>query len=408
MIETALMWLFFNLITIAFLAFFSMEEMACVSFNRIRLQFLIKQEGTRADWIHYLLQNPSRLFGTTLIGVNVATVVGSECARQFLQTLDLNPDLAPLFQVIIVIIFGELAPMFAARRYPEHVALLGAPVLYLTSKILAPLIWALGLVSRAANFLVGGKESHPDIFLTQDELQKVIEEQDEEHDTAQDTEELNAIAANIFHLRDKTAKHVMTPFSEHFKVPSQMTIEKVRKTLDNSTSYLPVYHKEVTNIIGVAFVRELIRAPNARKIKDYIEPPWFISERTPLFQILKQFRRNSEHVAIIINDRGEAKGLLNFNLILEEIFGKAQKKQRPAPAIIIDRTLPGDMSVHDFNLEFGSALPYEKDETLSEMIIRVLGHHPEPGETIQIAPFEFTVKEATLLEIKTLAIQTKV
>ena len=60
--ESALYWLFLNLATIAILAFFSMEEMACVSFNKIRLQFYVAQGSQRAIWLNSLLQNPSRLF----------------------------------------------------------------------------------------------------------------------------------------------------------------------------------------------------------------------------------------------------------------------------------------------------------------------------------------------------------
>jgi len=104
-----------------------MVEMACVSFNKVRLHYYVNQGNRRAIWLNYLLQHPFRLFGTTLIGVNVAMVVGSECSREFHSALGLSPDLAPLSQVIIVVIFAELAPMFAARHYAEHVAMLGAP-----------------------------------------------------------------------------------------------------------------------------------------------------------------------------------------------------------------------------------------------------------------------------------------
>ena len=127
MFSVAMMWLLFNILSIVFLAFFSMAEMACISFNKIRMQFYVAQGSKRAKWLYALMQNPSRLFGTTLIGVNIATFVGSECARQFHSAIGLDPDLAPLSQVIIVIIFGELAPQFAARSYPENVAMLGAP-----------------------------------------------------------------------------------------------------------------------------------------------------------------------------------------------------------------------------------------------------------------------------------------
>lgn len=404
MAESAIFWLLFNFITIAILAFFSMEEMALVSFNKIRLQFLVKQGSQRANLLNYLLQNPSRLFGTTLIGVNVATIVGSECSRQFHQAINLNPDWAPLSQIILVIIFGELAPMFAARRYPEHVALLGGSIIYLFSKLLAPVIWILGIISKAANFIVGGKEPHPELFLTQDELQKFIVDQEEDLDSA----DLNIIATNIFRLRDKTAKHVMLPLSKHPLVSSQLSIEKLRKLSTTLPSYLLVYHRELTNIIGIVFIEDLIRANDSHKIKDFCTSPWFLSEKTPLFQILKQFRRNSEHVAIVLDERGKAKGILNFNDILEEIFGETKTYSKVSQNhVVIDRTLPASMTIADFNLEFGASLAGESEESLSQMLTRLLEHHPEIGETVLLPPFEFTIKEITLLEVKTVTVKTK-
>lgn len=138
-------WKFFLLLILICLVvqgFFAMLEMACVSFNKVRLQYYVSKENKRALWLSYLLHHPALLFGTTLICVNTALVVGSECARRFYDSLGLSPDWAPLSQIFIVLIFAEIAPMFAGRRYAEHVAMLGIPILFFFSIILRPLIWA--------------------------------------------------------------------------------------------------------------------------------------------------------------------------------------------------------------------------------------------------------------------------
>ncbi|MGK5594986.1 MAG: hemolysin family protein [Parachlamydiaceae bacterium] len=404
--ELAFFWLLFNFSTIVLLAFFSMEEMACVSFNKVRLQFLVKQGSKRAQWLSYLLHNPSRLFGTTLIAVNVATIVGSECSRQFHQALNLSPEWAPLSQIMLVIIFGELAPMFAARKYPEHVALLGVPILYVTSKILAPLIWILGIISKAANFLIGGEEPHPELFLTQDELQKVIEEQDEDR-LSRENEELNVITTNIFRFKDKTAKHVMTSLESQPLISSTLTVEQLRKSTKNPLPYFLVFNKNTANIIGIAFVRELVKVPGNRKVKDFCKPLWYLTENTPLFQIIKQFRRNSEHVAVVLDASGRAKGVLNFEDVVEEIFGKVVPVTKETPPLTyIDRTLPGKMTLTDFREEFGVPLDGDPEDTLSDFLIAQLEQYPEGGETVQITPFEFTVKEVTFLGIKTVSLKS--
>src|ERR1700722_3738597 len=95
---TAFSWFLLNILTIILLGFYSMQEMASVSFNRLRLQYYVSKGIKRAIWVQSLLQNPARLFGTTLISVNIAMFIGSECARRTYAALGLNPDWAPLTQ----------------------------------------------------------------------------------------------------------------------------------------------------------------------------------------------------------------------------------------------------------------------------------------------------------------------
>jgi len=401
--SSPLFWLLLNLFSIIILAFYSMEEMACVSFNKLRLQYYVAQGSQRASWIDHLLHQPTRLFTTTLIGVNVATFVGSECARQFHISMGISPDLAPLSQIFVVIVFGELAPMFAARRYAEHVALLGSPILYASSKILTPFIWILGKVSEFANYLMGGKMTQAEFFLSQDELQKLIEEQDEGHDS----EDVSALASNLFNLRHKTARMAMTPIESEVLIPAQSTLQQARKYISRQTPYALVYHRLPHHIVGIAYIRELLRTPDHKKIRDCTRPPWFISEKTPILQILRQFRSNSESCAIILNDKGTTSGFLSLDTLLEVIFGKATPSSSRHKAGVIDKSVSGEILLSAFNQEFGTHLEGTEDETLSDYLLRNFEHHPEPGDSLSIPPYEITIKESSLREVISIQIKTK-
>lgn len=401
--EEALFWLGLNLITIAILAFYSMEEMAFVSFNRVRLQYYVAQGSQRAIWIDYLLKNPSKLFATTLIGVNVATFIGSECAREFHSAIGISPDLAPISQVIVVIIFGELAPMFAARRYSEHVALLGSPLLYFSSKILAPFIWILGLISKASNKIFGGHESTANLFLTQDELQKILEEQDDEV-SYPESEEFNAITSNIFRLKEKFADQVMTHISFDTAVSDQMTIWQLKKHQSLMTKFLITYRNTLENVSGIVYIKDLLLAQEGKKLLAFCRPPWFITTATPLIEILKQFRRNSETIAIVLNSKGKAIGHITFEDILDEIFGETGSQGHIINKLI-DRTFDGDITLEKLKKE-GIALEGLPEETLSAWLMRKIEHHPEAGESYNLAPFEFIVKETSLLGITSVEIKS--
>lgn len=411
--SSALWWLSLNILSIVILSFYSMMEMACVSFNKVRLQYYLSKGQKRAIWLNFLLHNPARLFGTTLIGVNVALMVGSECAREFHIAIGVNPDLAPLSQVFIVLIFGELAPMFAARHYTEHVAMMGVPLVYASAKVMAPIIWVLGLISNFVNRLVGGQEASSNIFISRDELQKILEVQEEEHPTGiGKKEEFNVVVSNIFNLREKDASLIMESLESVQMLPANSPVLQYRKVvLTTNQPYIPLYHQIRENIVGIVTPREVIKAPDHKRLRDFAKSPWFITKEAKVLALLKQFRSNRQKMAIVLDDKGKAIGIVTLDDILEEVFGKtiiSKEGVRKKKMFLIERSFPGDLKVSDFNKQFDANLPIEEGETLADLIVNRLGHNPEVGDSVYIEPFELIVKETTLLEVKTVIIKSRV
>lgn len=412
---SALFWLGLNLASIIILAFYSMMEMACVSFNRVRLHYYVSKGRRRAVLLNELLHQPSRLFGTTLIMVNVAMFFGSEFAREFHIALGLSPDLAPLSQVFLVLIFGELSPMFAARNYSEHIAMLGIPLLYASAKILAPILWLLDHLTTFFSSMISGKKMKAAVYLTQEELQKILEEQEEGQAYASDLEQFNEITSNIFSLRHKDVGQVMIPINSIPVLPSNGTVEQARKLFQKkNVNFLPIYHDKCTNIVGIAFPRDLIRLSEGKKIRDHSRMPWFVTQNVKLTHILKQFRNNNQEVAIIIDPQGYAVGLITLDDVIDEIFGKIthssnkNRQKKSAKRFIIDRTFAASFTVGDFYAQFQTWLDEEKNLTLGELVEKHLGYLPEVGESIYLDPFEITVKEASLHSIKSVTIKTKI
>lgn len=410
---SAIYWLLLNFISIIMLAFYSMLEMACVSFNKIRLQYYVSKGNKQAIWLNYLLQHPSRLFGTTLIGVNIALVIGSECAREFYSAIGLSPDLAPLTQVILVVIFGELAPMFAARHYPENVALLGMPLLYASAKIMSPILFIVSWITKLSNLVSGKNEAEENIYLTQEELLKILEEQTDEPSTSTESAEFGAITTNIFNLRNKSLTQAMRPLAADAALPSNATVEQMEHLLARTGGELvPLYHKEISNIIGIVYPRYTLRATENKRVRDYARSPWFVSETATMMQILKQFRTNNENVAFILNHQGKSIGYVTLSDVLSEVFGKAsyartrETQDHLKKLMLIEKTFPGEMTVGEFDKQYHVLLDQDPTLTLAELIEGRLEHTPEKGNTIYIAPFELTVKETTLRDIKTVSVST--
>jgi putative hemolysin len=211
-VESWKWFLFLTLLCILTQSFFGMLEMACVSFNKVRLQYYISERYKSALWLNYLLNHPALLFGTTLIMVNASLLIGSECSRRFYEALGMNPTWAPLTQAFLVLVFAEIVPMFAGRRYAEHAAMLGIPVLYFFAMVLRPFIWMIDLLCRAINRLFGTPLEN-DLYLSREELQNIIEEREEAVSSVEKAD-FNTVVSNIFTLKTKTAKELMRPLNE--------------------------------------------------------------------------------------------------------------------------------------------------------------------------------------------------
>ncbi|MBI2743131.1 MAG: HlyC/CorC family transporter [Chlamydiales bacterium] len=407
-------WKFYLILLLVCLVvqgFYSMLEMACVSFNKVRLQYYVSQGNRRAKWLTSLLKRPAILFGTTLIGVNLTLQLGSESARRLYESIGINPDFAPISQWVLVLLFAEIAPLFAGRRYAEHVVMLGIPFIYASSILLRPVIWGLDLLCSLINRLVGSPKDSG-LYLTRDELQKMLEEQEVRPYRADQTE-LSSVAGRIFSLKTKIAKEMMKPLTSVNMIPSICTIAEMRALLSAHYSpFLPIFHRTPQNIVAIAYPRDLLRFPENARVREHARPPWFITENTSILQLLKQFRRNNKSIAIVLNQAGLAVGILTLDEILDEIFGQSDSwpsinEMAPrAHHVMVDRTFPGDMTIKEFNQQFNVHLPDEGVETLEELVTKHLGHPPSKGETIRIDQFELTVEEASLLGAKMISIQT--
>ena len=200
-------WLLITLCAIVVQAVFALFEMACVSFNKVRLQYYVSIGKKGAIWIHFLLKRPSRLFGTTLIGINAALQIGSESSRRFYESIHVDPDFSPLTQVFIVVLLGELVPMTIARRHPERIALFFVPFMMVLAKLFSPITWAFDHISRLIHKMFSKSVETP-LFLSREEVIVTFESQEFAKD------EFNAIVNGVFQLKKLFSVAVNAAFSE--------------------------------------------------------------------------------------------------------------------------------------------------------------------------------------------------
>lgn len=169
--------------------------------------------------------------------------------------------------------------------------------------------------------------------------------------------------------------------------------------------YLPIYHQRPNNIVGIAFPRDMIRIPDETPVQEHARAPWFIIRDTRISEVLSQFRRNNQSLAIVLDRQGRAQGFLTLEAVLSGIFGRFEAKmaealQKNETTHVIERTVAGDMSVSAFSSEFDIDLEGMSVETISQLMTKIVGHIPDTGESIQLSPLKLTVKETSLTGAK--------
>jgi CBS domain containing-hemolysin-like protein len=258
------------------------------------------------------------------------------------------------------------------------------------------------VISKFANKLFGGEERHPNLFLTEDELKKLFEDHEEDRGTIFETD----MTSNIFSLRLQVAGNIMEPIASAQLMPAHNTVGQLKKQR-LIAPYAIIYHKDKGSITGVVYIKQLLKASDDKKLGACSVTPWFVSTNTPLIQILKQFKNNSENIAIVLDEKGKASGYLVFEDILDFIFASDSSTKTHMPKVIIDRTVHGSITLLELTQEVGLHLPGDPGQTLSEWLIQTQDHRPEAGDVISIDPYDIIIRKATFSEIQEVHILTQ-
>lgn len=397
----AFFWLISTVFWTFVMSFYSMQEMACISVNRLRLEFLVRSGSRRAAWVQSLLNNPSVLFGTTLIGVNLALVISSESMRQLFCALGINPNLSPLVNAPYVLIVGELIPMFAARLFPEYMARFGSPLLWVSSKVFAPIALLCNfLFEHIRTFCFGDKPVSPP-HLQREELRDLIEVHRRGY--VDEGGALESVVSQMFALRDKVVARIMIPLAQVPSLSSSALCAPSRFILRSAAEDLAVVRNRQNRVIGYVWGLDIANTPDSSSVGSVCRSATFISDSSSAIDALFYLKKDRSDVAFAVGSGGNITGVLTLYDILEEL---TSEQPHPEPHLHIDRTVSGDTKVAEFSQRYGLPLPGHA-KTFAALVEELLGHKPSVNDVAHFGSLEFTVTEIGILGAKTIHIQTR-
>lgn len=209
----------------------------------------------------------------------------------------------------------------------------------------------------------------------------------------------------VIRMADMTAGDVMVPATrmDFLDIASSMD-ELLHQVIDAAHSRFPVFDNDRENIIGILMAKDLLKLQRAPElnIRALIRPAIFVPESKGLNDLLRDFRGNRNHLAIVIDEFGRVAGLITIEDVLEQIVGEIEDEfdmpedegdifGLPDRSYRVSGNTPIDRVNDAFNVTLASSDPNDHFDTIGGLIAHEMGHVPKRGERHNLGGLDFAV-----------------
>jgi len=415
---TTALELFAVAVIVAANAFFVAAEYGLVTVRRTRMQELEAQGSRGARRVLRLLEQPPRFISAIQLGVTLSSLalgaIGEPVVSKLLERpLDLLPEgwhtsVATTVSVILAftilsyfhVVMGEIVPKSFTLQHPERVALFAAGPISSFYVIFRPFIWVLVRSSAAVLRWFGVSASSGVTLVHSEEELKMLVTASREKGVLEEEEQ--EMLHKVFEFADKDAVDVMVPRPDVIAVPVDLPVQEVlRLVLSHPFTRYPVFEEELDDVVGVLHVRDLFSALHERglestDLRTILREAIMVPETKPLDELLAEFQRTSNHLAIVVDEYGSVEGLVTLEDLLEEIVGEiGDEFDLPDAGILrIGRgrvRLVGSFPIDEFNERFGKSLPVDDYHTIGGFVFGEVGRVPKVGDTVVFDGARFEV-----------------
>ncbi len=247
------------------------------------------------------------------------------------------------------------------------------------------------LLTRVLEFLSPGPDS-------KDELIESLADAEERELIGPDS---RSMLEGVLRMADLTAGDVMVAAPRMDLLDIALPYDEILEVvIDTGHSRFPVFEGDRENVLGILMSKDLLklqRAPDLN-LRTLLRPAVFVPESKRLNELLRDFRSNRNHLALVVDEFGKVAGLVTIEDVLEEIVGEIEDEfdDRDSPTGIYTladgaQRVVGDADIAAVNAHFGVALPVDDFETIGGLIAHELGRVPRRGESIDLGALRFSV-----------------
>ena len=400
--ESGTSWqLFLLVILIGLSSFFSATETALMSLSKIRIRHLVEEKVKNADKVAKLIENPSKLLGSILVGNNIVNIGASALANSLAINYFGNAGvgIATGMMTIIVLIFGEITPKSLAVQHSETISLRIAGLVTMITYLFSPVVTVLLFITNGFIKILGGKPAKSQPFITEEEIRTMVDVSHEEGVLECDEKQM---IHNVFEFTDALVRNVMIPRPDMVAVELSTPYEKILETFrEEQFSRIPVYEETIDNIVGVIYFKDIFFKPpqnNHFVINEYLREPHYTFEYKKIPELFQELRVKHQSIAIVLDEYGGTAGIVTMEDLVEEIVGEIQDEyDEPATNIQVikedEYIVDGSTKIHELNDMIGVNVESEDFDSIGGFIVGIFGYIPEPGETVEYQGIQFKIEE---------------
>jgi magnesium and cobalt exporter, CNNM family len=379
-------------------ALFVAAEYALITARRARLEERAAKGSRGARAALRLMDEPVRFISSTQLGITIFAILVGAIGEPLISGV-MEPPLSATVSFLIAfalltylsVVLGELVPKAVALQRAERLATVLAVPLDFLGRVVHPIVWLLQVSANAVLRVLRVTPAPAGmIAYTREDIRHSVAAAEDVGELQQAEEEM---LYKVFDFASKEVSAVMVPRPDVVAISVEMEPEEaLRAVVDSPFTRYPVYRGSLDDVVGILHVRDLFGAIHdlgiaSVELESIVRPVYVVPETKDLAALLADFRREKQHMAMVIDEYGDMEGIVTLEDVLEEIVGDIEDEfDLPNTSIErIDEThirIDGTYTIDDFNEEFGTELEQEDFHTMAGLVFGELGRAPEVGDVV--------------------------
>ena len=359
--------------------------------NKLKLRDLADNVSHRAKKVLKVIENPSKLLSTILIGNNLVNIYASALTTTLCTALfgDKYIGLATGLLTLLVLIFGEITPKTIATKYNVQLSMLFAYPAWVLMIILTPVVWTLNLITCIIFKILKIDINASENLMTESELLTAV---NVSHEEGVIEKEEQFMISNVVDFGDALSKDIMIPRADVVFADANSTYEELVDIFKaEKYSRIPIYEDTKDKVIGILYIKDLFfyREINDMEyfdLRSILRKPVFVYEYQKTSQIFADMKKSACSFAVVLDEYGVTSGIITMEDLLEEIVGEIRDEydedENDFIVTVEDNMYDIDASIKltDLNDAIETKLESEDYDSLAGFVIELMDKLPNTGD----------------------------